>query len=1176
MDAGVVLAVFVALFASQLSGEAANIFCVLPPGEVAIKTDHFTDCGQKGQQCEERKTWNQYLANQPRYFREVEDSTFYFCPGTHYMNRSLAANGTENGTDNLVIAGASPNDVLLVASSGMSRSTPFIFKNFSSVSVEGIAIKLCVSVDPTADQYNTGVLYFTYVESAIVWSVVLNNVCNGSEIYYGDHVDNISISHLSVKKSEESLHSSVYFSIDSGTVVRISNSTFELLSDNGLSQGAYVFIDFSTELVQNSSVVIESCVFTCRNALRINLGLTSLLSLMNVSTDGACVNGSHYGKVAVLIKGAGGYVAIANSLFYNFNSAVYATNVLIAIYNTIFRNNSGTFTKLLSNVPHGSALSLNGNIGLLSNCTFEYNGIANTPYATPNSKTLLLSDGSFTITNSSFSHNMGQALYSYLSEVLFIDNIYFTFNKGFEGAAMYLYVDENSNIQYSQAVIVFSSNIATNTGGAMKIVNKDSDHPVCPFNRLLSPPGNSTLLFLANYAESGGHDIYGGHLDQAILYQNNIALRCMDIVRKTMIFFTPSLSAISSKASRACLCNRTHSPDCLKIFDSRSAYPGEDITLSVVAVGQNFGTSSGFVSAELLLPNNSLSANLSGQQQYQVVQPQSCNNLTYTVHAQAGLEVILVLTTQVGQIEKYGNKEEVNASISDYIHNNRSFVPKQLLNFPVYINVTLKHCPSGFKISDAKACTCFSELLEIDGVQCHMNKKELQRSGTVWIGNQTDTGAVIFSKYCPYNYCKSAKVNIFDSFDAQCQWKHTGVLCGACPKGMSLTLGTSQCKKCSNKHLYLLAPFAIGGLALVVFLKVTDLTTAGGLINGLTLYANLVKAGCYIYFPSNVPYLKPFQVFIDWLNLDFGIEVCFFNGLTAYWKTWLQFVFPSYLWVLAFSMIILARYSIKMASLLGNNSVPVLTTLFMLSYAKIFRVVTTAMKYTVIMDIYGHKSTVWSYDGSIAYFGLHHSIQFTVSTIFLVFLWLPYTCVIMFAQYLQRCRIQKVSRFISRMQPFIDAHCGPFKTKSRYWFGVLLVARAIPLLVAVASSTNADQNAILSTVFVVTVLLLIRSGRVYRKLHVELSELVFLLNLLFLSGSTLYSQSINSPQHQEVFTAIFVGVSFVQFIVVVLLSTAKHLQKFGYHRKWSLLSNTVNIPEFGTFRNDQSCELDRD
>ena len=69
----------------------------------------------------------------------------------------------------------------------------------------------------------------------------------------------------------------------------------------------------------------------------------------------------------------------------------------------------------------------------------------------------------------------------------------------------------------------------------------------------------------------------------------------------------------------------------------------------------------------------------------------------------------------------------------------------------------------------------------------------------------------------------------------------------------------------------------------------------------------------------------------------------------------------------------------RMACLLGNNSVPVLATLFLLSYAKLFCVINKAMKFTMLMNENGTTTAVWSYDGSIDYFSLCHSILLTVS-----------------------------------------------------------------------------------------------------------------------------------------------------------------------------------------------------
>ena len=46
---------------------------------------------------------------------------------------------------------------------------------------------------------------------------------------------------------------------------------------------------------------------------------------------------------------------------------------------------------------------------------------------------------------------------------------------------------------------------------------------------------------------------------------------------------------------------------------------------------------------------------------------------------------------------------------------------------------------------------------------------------------------------------------------------------------------------------------------------------------------------------SFYPLQKPavLNVFIAWLSLDFGIESCFYSGMNAYAKTWLQLVFHS-------------------------------------------------------------------------------------------------------------------------------------------------------------------------------------------------------------------------------------------------------------------------------------------
>ena len=163
--------------------------------------------------------------------------------------------------------------------------------------------------------------------------------------------------------------------------------------------------------------------------------------------------------------------------------------------------------------------------------------------------------------------------------------------------------------------------------------------------------------------------------------------------------------------------------------------------------------------------------------------------------------------------------------------------------------------------------------------------------------------------------------------DLQCAYNRSGLLCGHCKEGYSLILGSHQCRKCTNSHLALLIPFALMGVVLVFLLLVCKLTVLTGTLSGLLFYANIVGPNHTIFLP--VESTNAFSIFIAWLNLDFGIETCFYNQLDTYSKTWLQFVFPVYIWVLVGLIIVVSHFSHRFANLLGNNPVSVLATLIL-------------------------------------------------------------------------------------------------------------------------------------------------------------------------------------------------------------------------------------------------------
>ena len=466
------------------------------------------------------------------------------------------------------------------------------------------------------------------------------------------------------------------------------------------------------------------------------------------------------------------------------------------------------------------------------------------------------------------------------------------------------------------------------------------------------------------------------------------------------------------------------------------------------------------------------------------------------------------------------SKYDVGRNVRFY--NNEGYPLLEFLKLPVYINITLLPCPLGFMLhSSQHRCVCHSQLEE-QSITCNISDQTVYCSGSMWLNASfllNITSGYIIHRYCPFDYCKHGDMNIdLENPDDQCAFNHSGTLCGGCQEGHSLALGSSQCIPCSNKYLTLLIPFTLAGSVLVFFLTFLNLTVSQGTINGPIFYANIVRANQAVFFPPGDT--NTLTVFIAWLNLDLGIETCFADGLNGYWKTWLQFVFPVYIWVITAIIIIASHHSSLAAKIFGNNSVPVLATLFLLSYTKLLCTIITVLTFTFFDYPDGSRQAVWSYDANVPYFSPLHTILFLVAVGFLNFLLLPYTGILLFKQYLQKYTKNKMLRWIVRMKPFFDAYFGPIKDKHCYWVGILLLIRVVVLLIFAIVQ---DHNISLIAVNIVAALILLSrtaTGDVYKKRYLSIWENSFFINLIILSLITLYIRASGGNQAALVYTTV--------------------------------------------------------
>ena len=483
---------------------------------------------------------------------------------------------------------------------------------------------------------------------------------------------------------------------------------------------------------------------------------------------------------------------------------------------------------------------------------------------------------------------------------------------------------------------------------------------------------------------------------------------------------------------------------------------------------------------------------------------------------------------------------------------NGKIVEEGLLNQPVQISLLLEDCPTGFTLTTTHPyiCTCHPTLVDNGITVCIITNHTgwVYRSGTVWVSDSftgNETKSFVVHQYCPYDYCKPENISVDLIFpETQCAFNHSGVLCGGCYGNLSLALGTSRCLLCDSHYVSLLIVFIFAGLALVVFIKVLDLTVAKGTINGLILYANIVSANKSIFF-STTEKLHPLEQilysFLAWLNLDLGIETCFIEGLDAYWKTWLQFLFPLYVWSITGAIIIASHYSIRASKFFGNNSVPVLATLILLSYTKLLQTIITSLGFSLLEYPEGTR-VVWSFDGNVPYFGAAHTIMFLVALAALLLLWLPYTTVLLTLQWLRRKAYLKPLRWINMWKPFFDAYFGQLKPKHIYWIGLLLLVRVVLLVLFVITSAVVPKLNIISMVITGHLLLLkqIYTGSMYKSLSLSVLENSFIVNLTILGVAKLYMLPNNPGHKQVIYTSI--GVVFIEFLAIVIYHTWNRLR----------------------------------
>ena len=1066
-------------------------------------------------------TLDDYAMEADKYF--VDNSTFIFLPGIHHLNVLLDLKDITNVAFLVSEEDELRNDVHLV----FSPLVNITWTNCSDIQISGLHIVLS-GRERSEDDDSFSSFVFHRTTGSLSKLIFLGNETMFSTAVFVNDFSSIKISDVMVSGA---------YSIQ-GAALRAKNSRVDI-------SGRNIFI--SNQAYEGGAIALHNCV----------LNITGNTSFVN--------NAAWYGGAMALTDGnhsINGDISFISNVATDEGGAL----ILSGIWYTI----SGRVSFMKNSAKYGGAISVNvdtdiifDNAAFISNNASCGGGAIRLGYGDQNVAGNMISfannsagvyggaiamlSGNHNISgNISFENNMsddyGGAIYIKNSFASISGTYQYIQNFAEQGGTMAF--SGTSKLTLTRPLTVdFIENQAKSFGGVIFVIDTNYDNQCsqwlaadeeCFFELSDYYASDIHLNFINNTAEEAGRILYGGNIDKCKLYMHGGTIdNCGNRQGATydhspiykfqsisnIVNVDDKVSDISSAPLEVCFCGENDEIQC--IDQVKNVVRGKELILRAVIVGQNEGR---LASAVRIVLNNSVKMD---ETQHIQNTTNECSLIKYRLFSNDNTTTLTLFP------------DDSPCRDSGVSHRE--------------IKIIFDRCPDAFDLVGSE-CVCDERLINKKyTTNCSVEDNSITRSSnTFWMGvayNDTMSyEGLILHPGCPFDYCVDTPVSItLNDLDIQCDHNHSGILCGSCKDNYSIAFSTVHCLRCSNAYLALILPFALAGIALVAVLLLLKLSVANGTINGLIFYANIVQANRSTFFPLGKTNIL--TVFIAWLNLDIGIETCFYDSMDAYGFTWLQFLFPFYVWFLIGLIIVVTHYSQKATSMFGSNPVAALATLLLLSYSKLLRTVIMALSVTSLEYPHTHKK-VWLYDGNVPYFQRADHIVLGIFAItVLLFLFLPYTLLLFCGHWLQAYSHWKLFSWINKIKPFLDTYRAPCKKETRYWTGFLLLVRCVLLLTfGLNAFGNANVNLLAITSFTACLpaLASLHKG-IYKTAYNNILEISFILNLCIFSAATYHVKEIEGNQAGLTYTSV--GIAFSTFLLIVFCHLYLALSKTSVGKK---------------------------
>ena len=841
---------------------------------------------------------------------------------------------------------------------------------------------------------NGGLIGYIFANGKVNITVEGNNFMDNRAVNFSNRALSIAISPSDI--------SHIYVNVRNSSFVNNKNGSIDILtSPSKVLHQVYFY-----------KVFIKECVTT---------GSYSGSGAVSISLHSS-LNNTYYFQSVFFISNT--YSGIAGGAL--FLKTANAENDVF-INNCVFHDNSGLGQGAAFYVADGATSN-----SMLYQTIIRFTGVSFNNN-TASGSIVYIGGGNINITQMTvegthFTNNIGTALRLFMSRVTFYTYVVFENNTANNGAALYLeqgtqvYFDD----KYSNIIVQFVNNTATQYGGAVYTELPSN----CPYNGAMfhNQNWNLSISFKNNTAGVIGNSLYFNIYEFCVIDTNVSSIHSL--------FYFPYKFNYSETRNKSIVT----SPNSVVLYfpSHDGSYIGND---KYFVTNKILGKAILFIGAVFDYFSNSAEPT-----QFHIKCLHGSYNLANN-HDWLLVDNVSLLNITLSGSRIHFNPVNITLSLTSILASFNKQISLQLI-------IELSPCYSGYFYDVySNTCVCYHHQ---DIVECYDDYNVIKRG--YWFGAVTGSFKPTVS-LCPSRYCYFGKHRtetrqgyclLPSTSDDQCHSHRTGVACGKCKPGYTLAYDSPDCinkDKCSAGMTVLVIVLTILywiAVVAVVFILMhfsCKFQISSGYAYGIIYYYSIVDI-----LSNNNPYISDavFQViavlssFAKLTPQLFG-QLCFVKGLSGIDQQFIHYTHALAVLIMLLIIILVARYSPRIAFYVRRYILRVICILLLLSYTSL---ASTSLQLLRATRYPGYDGLYVYVSPDMKYFNNQHAFYGVVALLCgaIVVIGLPLFLL------LEPLILSRWFNFV-RIMPLLDQFQSCYKDYYRWFAAYYLICRQVIIII---------------------------------------------------------------------------------------------------------------------------------